>query len=107
LQRNIETVDWNDIVTRLLTIRDQLPHLHPALVRLSAHDIAIRILRKENYLIALFNKNLLDLSVPTPILRNYSFLTKTMEWNLQYCVMRYIFDETNAVRQTFMQESNK
>lgn len=35
--------------------------------KLDAHDIANRILRQENYLIALFNKDLLDLRVRIPV----------------------------------------
>jgi autophagy-related protein 9 len=38
----------------------------PATASLDAHDVANRIMRKENYLIALFNKDLLDLRVPLP-----------------------------------------
>ncbi|ORY24579.1 autophagy protein Apg9-domain-containing protein [Naematelia encephala] len=35
--------------------------------KLDAHDVANRILRQENYLIALFNKDLLDLRVRLPV----------------------------------------
>ncbi|WVF69103.1 hypothetical protein IAT40_003877 [Kwoniella sp. CBS 6097] len=37
--------------------------------KLDAHDVANRILRQENYLIALFNKDLLDLRVRLPVPR--------------------------------------
>ena len=46
-------------------------------------------MRKENYLIALINKDILDLHIPFPFLRNSVFITKTIEWGLTYpnCVI--------------------
>jgi autophagy-related protein 9 len=85
-------------------------------------------MRQENYLIALFNKDLLDLRVrlplphfivpfvPKPYLladatgkspRQYlSFgannLTKALEWNLRYCLLGYLFDHRGLVRKEFV-----
>ncbi|KAK8858925.1 hypothetical protein IAR55_003156 [Kwoniella newhampshirensis] len=42
--------------------------------KLDAHDVANRILRQENYLIALFNKDLLDLRVRLPVPRSLNHL---------------------------------
>ena len=88
--------------------------------KLDAHDIANRIMRQENYLIALFNKELLDLRVPIPammqpylgrILRQESkqgqVLTRALEWNLRFCLMGYLFDHGGRVRQMFLREKNR
>ncbi|WWC71134.1 uncharacterized protein I206_105087 [Kwoniella pini CBS 10737] len=45
--------------------------------KLDAHDVANRILRQENYLIALFNKDLLDLRVRLPVPRSLDHLVPT------------------------------
>ncbi len=65
---DMQSIRWNHVVNKLVELhaetaasgRTGLPS------RLNAHDVVNRILRKENYLIALFNKDILDLSVPLP-----------------------------------------
>ncbi|KAG1809507.1 autophagy protein Apg9-domain-containing protein [Suillus variegatus] len=69
----------------------------PATASLDAHDIANCIMRQANYLIALFNKDLLDLRMPPSpklkqILRQSDdgkgrTLTRLLEWNLRSCLM--------------------
>jgi len=63
------------VVNRIIKIRDSNPNTTTAATihttdtqRLNAHDIANRITRKENYMIAMFNKELLNLSPPLPFL---------------------------------------
>ena len=79
--------------------------------KLDAHDIANRIMRQENYLISLFNKELLDLRVPLPdfvrrIVGHESgkgrVLTRALEWNLRFCLMEYLFDSHGRVRKVFL-----
>ena len=58
-------------------------------------------MRKENYLIALINKELMDLRLPIPILRSYfsqPVITKTIEWSLTYSLFNFVFDEHNVVK---------
>jgi len=52
---------------------------------LTEADVVARIMRKENYLIGLLNRGVLALHVPVPGLRKRLMLTKTLEWNLQWC----------------------
>jgi autophagy-related protein 9 len=87
-----------------------------ATAKLDAHDIANRILRQENYLIALFNKELLDLRVPWPaVLKPFiseeegkgKMLTQALEWNLRFCLMEYLFDEHGKVRKVFLKSKNR
>lgn len=94
--------------------------------KLDAHDIANRIMRQENYLIALFNKELLDLRVPlppmpVPVLALQRFvgvgeeeedgkgrtLTRALEWNLRFCLMEYLFDSRGRVRKVFLKSKNR
>lgn len=84
--------------------------------KLDAHDIANRILRQENYLIALFNKELLDLRIPWPaFLKPFiteeegkgKMLTQALEWNLRFCLMEYLFDDYGKVRKVFLKAKNR
>lgn len=80
---DIQTISWQEVVSRLMALRDSNPSTAGAVSakhrkfmgsqskqRMDAHDIANRLMRKENYLIALFNKDILDLTLPIPFLRN-------------------------------------
>jgi len=84
--------------------------------KLDAHDIANRIMRQENYLIALFNKELLDLSAPLPPFLSWfvsqeqgkgTTLTRALEWNLRFCLMEYLFDRQGRVRKVFLQTKTR
>lgn len=94
-------------------------------------SINSRILRQENYLIALFNKDLLDLQVRIPLPRKLAgllpsttvfhdpaqdtfyllfgrnTLTKALEWNLRFCLLNYLFDERRHVRKEFVRGRNR
>ena len=77
-------------------------------------------MRQENYLIALFNKELLDLRVPLPstaerLLRldrdqpgnKGTMLTQALEWNLRFCLMEFLFDAQGKVRKVFLKSKNR
>lgn len=141
---DIATVAWPAIVDKLSALRASHP-THPSANisaaggqsnRLDAHDVANRIMRKENYLIALFNKSVLNLAVPLPkaflrsALVNFAAerlgidtttlddaaqpsrtqlttLTKSLEWNLSFCLLGFLFGPDGQVRRAFMQENSK
>lgn len=88
-------------------------------------------MRQENYLIALFTKDLLDLRVRLPCpsaLQRYlpqkmitfdevtetryltfgeNNLTKALEWNLRYCLLGFLFDERGRVRKEFIKDRGR
>jgi len=66
-------------------------------------------MRQENYLIALFNKELLDLRVPFQRTEDGKgrTLTRALEWNLQFCLMEYLFDRRGQVRKVFLKSKNR
>ncbi|CDU22285.1 related to ATG9-integral membrane protein required for Cvt and autophagy transport [Sporisorium scitamineum] len=120
---DVQSIPWHEVVNRLSALREQHPNtslsstdeielgdraaassLRPSQQqRMDAHDVANRIMRRENYLIALFNENILDLSVPG--LRNRSpALTRSLEWNLNFCLLGFLFDSNGQVRHQFLSE---
>ncbi|KAI9797888.1 MAG: autophagy protein atg9 [Piccolia ochrophora] len=117
---DLQTISWQEIVARLMTLRDANPVTADGIgakqrhfmgsqskQRMDAHDIANRLMRKENYLIALFNKDILDLTLPIPFLRNRQLFSKTLEWNLTLCILDYVFNEQGQVRPLFLKDTHR
>ena len=75
--------------------------------RVDEHAVTSRIMREENYLIALFNKRLLNITIPLPVLRNMHVFTRDLEWNVAFCVLSYVFNERGQLRKRFLQEKNR
>ncbi|KAH8645631.1 autophagy protein Apg9 [Xylariales sp. PMI_506] len=118
-EEDMQTVSWQDIVSRIIGLRDQnvktATNITPsqrrflnkqlgrhmvgqAKERLDAHDIANRLMRRENYIIALFNKDTLDLTAPIPFLRHRSFFSRTLLWTLQFSILDLVFNDANQIR---------
>jgi hypothetical protein len=121
-QEDIQTISWPEVVRRIGAIRNSNPLTELSSsssrprasegAKLDAHDIANRIMRQENFLIALFNKELLDLRVPRPNgwpteEGKGRTLTRSLEWNLQFCLMEYLFDRRGQVRKVFLKSKNR
>ncbi|RJE22092.1 hypothetical protein PHISCL_05562 [Aspergillus sclerotialis] len=116
----IQTISWQEIVSRLMALRDANPATAGAVSakhrkfigsqskqRMDAHDIANRLMRKENYLIALINKEILDLTLPIPFFKNRQLFSRTLEWNINLCVMDYVFNEQGQVRTLFLRDTHR
>lgn len=116
----IQTISWQEVVSRLMALRDANPATAGAVSakhrkfigsqskqRMDAHDIANRLMRKENYLIALINKEILDLTLPLPLLRNRQLFSRTLEWNINLCIMDYVFNEQGQVRTLFLRDTHR
>ena len=114
---DIQTVTWQYIVAKLMELRDENPSTArqerlssenrrfiqgQSKQRMDAHDIANRLMRQDNYLIAMINKDILDCTVNVPFLGKRQFFTKTVEWNLWLAVAQYAFDENNQIRPKFL-----
>lgn len=118
-EQDMQTVSWQDIVVRVMALRDINPktaHLTPAQrrwigsqskERLDAHDIANRLMRKDNYLIAMFNKDVLDITIPFPFVRGRQLYSRTLEWYLQFSILDFVFNEMGQVNQEFLKASRR
>ena len=119
-ENELQTITWQAIVSRLMNLRDANARtaldVNPrsrkflgeqSKQRMDAHDIANRLMRRDNYLIALFNKDILNLTLPVPFLRNHQFFSRNLEWNLNLCILDYVFNESGEVSQLFLRDSHR
>lgn len=113
--RRIESIREENPVTALSSTAAGNPS-SSVTAKLDAHDIANRIMREENYLIALFNKDLLDLRVPLPQALSSALgldeshgltLSTALEHNLRICLMRFLFDSRGRVREAFLRDKKR
>ena len=97
--RELQYMPWPELVRRL----ERVQATHQLCIHrdLNAHDIVARIMRKENYVIGMLNMGVLGLHLPLPGLRRRVLLTKTLEWNLYFCIFDFMFDENFRIRRGF------
>ncbi|KAI8048954.1 autophagy protein Apg9-domain-containing protein [Gilbertella persicaria] len=103
--QDMQTVSWQTVLDRIIAIRETNPNAND--IRLTEHDVASRIMRQENYLIALFNKDILNITIPLPYIRHRPIFSKDLEWNLSFCLLGYVFDHRGQIRKRFLKEKNK
>ncbi|CCD22362.1 autophagy protein ATG9 NDAI_0A02040 [Naumovozyma dairenensis CBS 421] len=107
----LQTIPWQNIIEQIMFLKDQNALTSNVVAmkaknRIDAHDVANRIMRKDNYLIALYNSEVLYLSLPIPLFRT-NILTKTLEWNINLCITGFVFNESGFVKQMFLKESQR
>lgn len=107
----LQTIPWQNIIQQLMYLKDQNALTANVVAvkaknKLNAHGVANRIMRKDNYLIALYNNDILDLNLPVPFLKS-SPLTKTLEWNINLCVMGFVFNDAGFIKQGFLKQSQR
>ncbi|KAI9023081.1 autophagy protein Apg9-domain-containing protein [Phycomyces nitens] len=106
--QDMQTVSWDKVVKRMIAIRNTNPNTSErSSIKITVHEVANRIMRRENYMIALFNKEVLDMTIPLPYLRHKHIFTRDLEWNLSYCVQSYVFDARGQIRKRFMKQENR
>jgi autophagy-related protein 9 len=112
--RDIQTVTWQFVVGKLMLLRDSNAQTATNLTatqrkfisnqskqRMDAHDIANRLMRRENYWIAMINKDVLDCSLNLPYFGQTTFYSRVLEWGISICLMDFVFDDAGQVRQQF------
>ncbi|KAA1135852.1 autophagy protein atg9 [Puccinia graminis f. sp. tritici] len=129
-EADIQTIPWYRLVEQLSRLKDQhpatiatgesegrrramgTPHMQSVLQRkLDAHDVANQIMREQNYLIALFNKDILNLRPPLPnwMVGNFliaeKHLTTSLEWNLLFSLRGFLLDRRGQVKPEFLVSS--
>eukprot|EP00698_Gefionella_okellyi_P019166 TRINITY_DN5837_c0_g1_i1.p1 TRINITY_DN5837_c0_g1~~TRINITY_DN5837_c0_g1_i1.p1 ORF type:complete len:749 (+),score=178.22 TRINITY_DN5837_c0_g1_i1:72-2249(+) len=101
-ERDMHTIKWAEVVQRIESLQD-VERLSVTKDKLDAQDIVSRIMRKENYLIAMFNADIINTSIP---LLKVGVLTKVLEWNLLR-VLDLLFDADLQVDQALLSVHNQ
>jgi len=101
----IQTISWKQIVDRIMQLRSINGASYK---RLDAHNIVNRIMRQENYMIAMYNRNVLDLEIELPFTGDrYEFLTQMLEWSISMCLEDYVFNERGHIRSLVLREDKR
>ncbi|TKV97094.1 hypothetical protein SEVIR_9G473200v4 [Setaria viridis] len=109
----IQTISWPRIIEKVVLLQKSQKL---CVVRdLSEHDIIMRIMRKENYLIGMVNKGILSFPIRSWVpgagptvrshkhgRRNHLILPKALEWTLNWCIFQSMFDSKFCVRKEFL-----
>ncbi|KDP26550.1 hypothetical protein JCGZ_17708 [Jatropha curcas] len=109
----IQTMPWATILEKVVHL--QCSQQLCVVKDLSAHDVVMRLMRKENYLIGMLNKGVLAFPISPwipgagPTVKSGSngthyrlMLTKTLEWTLNWCILQSMFDRNFCVRRDFI-----
>ncbi|XP_031265801.1 autophagy-related protein 9 [Pistacia vera] len=109
----IQTMPWATILEKVVQLQSSQQLC--VVKDLSAHDVIMRLMRKENYLIGMLNKGVLAFPISQwvpgagPTVRFGSngsqhrlILTKTLEWTLNWCILQSMFDRNFCVRRDFI-----
>ncbi|XP_019101377.1 PREDICTED: autophagy-related protein 9-like isoform X1 [Camelina sativa] len=109
----ILTMPWATVLEKVVQL--QSSQCLCVVKDLSAHDMVMRLMRKENYLIGMLNKGLLSFPISHwipgagPAVKSapdgtqyYLVLTKTLEWTLNWCILQSMFDCNFRVKRDFV-----
>ena len=104
-------VEWHEIVQKVLELQ-QTGEYRIAIHGQDIKDelvVAQRILRRENFMIAFFNQELLDLTIPVPWKvggrSKMKFYSKSLEWSIYFCVLSYMFNHKYQIRPAFCMDA--
>ncbi|KAK8951314.1 hypothetical protein KSP39_PZI004764 [Platanthera zijinensis] len=111
--REMATSPWPTILQKVVEVQKEQQLC--VVKDLSAHDIVMRIMRKENYLIGMLNKGVLALPIPWWVPgvgpsviskasggKNHLILPKTLEWTLNWCIFQSMFDSKFCIQRDFL-----
>ncbi|KAL8289837.1 hypothetical protein RB601_005664 [Gaeumannomyces tritici] len=117
---DMQSVSWQDVVARMMALRDSHPKTATNLTgvqrawvgsqskeRLDAHDICNRIMRRENFLIALLNKDVLDLTIPLPFLRKRQHMSQCIKFAIEFSILDFVFDANGQVNEEFLRAGRR
>jgi hypothetical protein len=99
----LSTIRWQKVTECLQELQTRRP-FYLGTDPLTLHNVTNRVLKKENYFVAMINKDIFDFSIPY---LDVPFFTKTMEWNIQYAMINYLFDDRMKLKKEFMEYHNR
>ena len=118
--QDIQTVSWVRVVEGLVKVQNaniatanQTPGVRHWLnygkpqQRVNAESIANRLMRQDNFYVALYNKDILDFTLPLPFIGSRQFYSKSLEWCIDFCFTNFIFDEQGSIRPFCLDVKNR
>lgn len=118
--QDIQTVSWVRVVEGLVRLQNAnvaTAQPGPALrkyvkyskpqQRMTAESIANRLMRQDNYYVALYNKDILDFTLPLPFIGSRQCYSKSLEWAINACMTNFIFDEQGNIRPFALDVKNR
>jgi len=96
--RDFWTITWPEIMQRLKHVQETGTKLSFTR-KLDERDIVARIMRKENYLIGMMNKDIVNTSLEPVMKKNW--MTKSVQINFEMAVFNGMFDDRFHVRRDF------
>lgn len=109
----IQTIPWSTILDKVVQLQNSQQLC--VVKDLSAHDVVMRLMRKENYMIGMLNKGVIAFPISQWLpgvgpqvkfgpngVRYRLILTKTLEWTLNWCILQSMFDRNFHVRRDFV-----
>ena len=117
---DMQTVSWVRIVEGLVKVQDAnvVTANPPAKLktwlgydkpqqRINAESIANRLMRQDNFYVAMYNKEIFDFTLPLPFAGSRSFYSKSLEWCIDFCLTNFIFDEQRSIRPFCLDVKNR
>jgi autophagy-related protein 9 len=110
---DLQNMQWSDVMRRLITLHDSGVYRVSIQEKLTEYDIVARIMRKDNYMVALINKGVLDIRLPRWVVQylfmwensdKTMFLTKSLEWSINFCVLQFMFNENAVMTEEFLRD---
>lgn len=109
----LKTMPWPSILEKVVRVQNSQKLC--VVKDLSAHEIVMRLMRKENYLIGMINRGILAFPISKWIPgagptvksgpnrgRQRLILTKTLEWTLNWSILQSMFDRKFCIRGEFV-----
>jgi autophagy-related protein 9 len=96
--RELQTMEWCEVVERMVALQEAGER--PIQINgqsFGAKDVAMRIMRKHNYLVAIVNEEVLPLGT-LMLDRDRWFLGECLELMLELCVLDRLFDAQHLLR---------
>jgi autophagy-related protein 9 len=108
---DLQTVSWVQVVDGIVKIQNaniatanNAPRIKKYLEynepqqRMNAETIANRLMRQDNYYVAIFNKEIFDFTLPIPFLGTRHFYSKSLEWCIDFCLTNSLTSKVHLDR---------
>ncbi|XP_014366292.2 autophagy-related protein 9A [Papilio machaon] len=82
-ENDLAWINWSTVQDR---VREAQPEHHMCVHKQEINELDIyhRILRFDNYMVAMVNKNLLPLQIHVPFCGDFHYLSRGLKWNLEF-----------------------